>query len=214
MKNIIVFVVIAAALIWAYMVFGDTSAKKTTTPPNPSPNPPAPDVTDTNLHVLYAQNGLINPNAGIKWSNITAQAVGTGCASLPPELRAQCMGTPQGHTQPGNVSLGISHFNGNGAMEYYTGMQSGTKPDMMHICHCNNGKKCHGNKCFCCDTPGAGTVIGKTNIKNFVGNGALEYFNGSLYNIAARKPHCLTLAMQVGAGNVLPGVNCRMHGAL
>lgn len=46
----------------------------------------------------------------------------------------------------------------------------------------------------------------------FTGNGALEYFSGTVGIAETRKPLCTTLALQppAYAGGVLPGVNCRI----
>lgn len=104
MKNFFAFILIAAAVVVAYMFY---KRKKTTEAPITQPiNQPITKVIQ-GLPVLTN----FKPNADIDWTSLSnkIKAVGGTCASLPPEEREKCM------------QRGLSAFSGNGALELFTG---------------------------------------------------------------------------------------------
>lgn len=124
MKNIFAFIVVAAAVVAIWFFMKKPANTTTTTTTEPPANPLA-IMGDVNGKQVVLGNILpinaITPNANVHWSNITAatQTVGGNCASLPPALRAECMGLKPAM---GNINIGlISGYTGNGSLELFSG---------------------------------------------------------------------------------------------
>lgn len=215
MKNTIFFIVVAAALVWAYFTFSKDKAVVGSEQPV-SPTAPENDLTGT-LRILQGNN-VPTPNAGVKWSNIYANmAAGGNCASLPPELRLACVaanakiGVSGWNTKP-TVLIGLSGFTGNGAMEYYGGLPTAMQKASWNCLNHPNDPGCNPMKAsWNCrnhpEAPGCNPLRASWNCINHPEAPGCN---------AVKKPLCLILANQPPyyAGGVLPGVNCRMSGTI